>query len=171
MPSKVYNNIEGHKLIDNGNTVEDVTSVTLPDIKHTTSTFDASGMVAAVDVPNPTHIEAMEFKVSHNNGVNCHLLANPIKHTIELRMVRQRYDVPSAEIQHESVKFRVTCMHKDTSKGNIETNNPYGSTDTFSVLRYEEIVNGETVILIDAMAGIIKYNGVDYASAIDNLLM
>ncbi len=35
MPSKVYNNVEGHRVIDNGRIAEDVTSVSLPTIEHT----------------------------------------------------------------------------------------------------------------------------------------
>ena len=77
MPSKVYNNVEGHRVIDNNKVCEDVTSVTLPTITHPTNTIKASGMVMDVDMPNTTHLDAMEFSISHNNGVNCNLLGNP----------------------------------------------------------------------------------------------
>lgn len=170
MPSKVYNNVEGNRVLDNGKVCEDVTSFTLPTISHPTSTISASGMAADVDIPNTTHLDAMEFGVSHNNGVNCNLLANPGKHTLEGRAVRQRYNVSKGEIEHESVKWRVTGVHKSTEKGNIETGNPYGSTEKYSVLRFEEIVAGVTTVLIDAMAGIIKFNGKSYTDPVENLL-
>ena len=64
----------------------------------------------------------------------------------------------------------VTGIHKSTEKGNIETNNPYGSTDKFSVTRYEEIVDGKQTVLVDAMAGILKFNGVSYSDPVENLL-
>lgn len=170
MPSKVYNNIEGHRVIDNERVAEDVTSLSLPTVEHPTSTISSSGMAMDVDMPNTTHLNAMEFGVSHNNGVNCSYLAAPGKHFIEARIVRQRYTVAAGEIEHESVKFRITCVHKSTEKGNIETGNPYGSTDKYSVLRYEEEINGEITTIIDAMAGVIKFNGVDYTNQIENLL-
>lgn len=170
MPSKVYNNIEGNRVLDNDKVCEDVTSFTLPTISHPTSTISASGMAMDVDIPNTTHLEAMEFGVSHNNGVNCNLLAAPGKHTLEGRAVRQRYNVANGEIEHESVKWRVTGVHKSTEKGSIETGNPYGSTDKYSVLRFEEIINGTTTVLIDAMAGIIKFNGKSYTDPVENLL-
>lgn len=170
MPSKVYNNVEGHRVINNGRVAEDVTSVSLPTIEHPTSTISSSGMAMDVDMPNTTHLNAMEFSVSHNNGVNCKYLAAPGKHSIETRVVRQRYSVAAGEIEHESVKFRITGVHKATEKGSIETGNPYGSTDKYSVLRYEEEVNGEVTTLVDAMAGVIKFNGVDYTNQIENLL-
>lgn len=170
MPSKVYNNIEGNRVLDNNKVCEDVTSFSLPTISHPTSTISASGMAMDVDIPNTTHLDAMEFGVSHNNGVNCAALANPGKHNLEGRAVRQRYNVTKGEIEHESVKWRITGVHKTTEKGSIETGNPYGSTERFSVLRYEEIVNGATTVLVDAMAGIIKFNGVSYTDPVENLL-
>lgn len=170
MPSKVYNNIEDHRVLDNGMVAEDVTSVTLPTIEHPTSTIAASGMAMDVDMPNITHLNAMEYSVSHNNGVNCPLLAAPGKHNHEVRVVRQRYNVALGEIEHESVKYRMIGVYKGTDKGKVETGNPYGSTDKYSLLRYEEEIGGETTVLIDAMAGIIRFNGVDYTSQIESLL-
>ena len=170
MPSKVYNNVEGHRVINNGRVTEDVTSVSLPTIEHPTSTISSAGMAMDVDMPNTTHLNAMEFGVSHNNGVNCKHLATPGKHTIETRIARQRYSVAAGKIEHESVKFRIVGVHKSTEKGNIETGNPFGSTDKYSVLRYEEEINGEITTVIDAMAGVIKFNGTDYTSTIENLL-
>ena len=38
------------------------------------------------------------------------------------------------------------------------------------MLRYEEEINGEVTTIIDAMAGVIKFNGVDYTNQIENLL-
>lgn len=170
MPQKVYNNVEGHRLLDNGRTVEDVTKISLPEIKHPTTTISAAGMAMDVDMPNTTHLEAMEFSIVHNNGVNCKYLANPGKHLIEARTVRQRYNTAKGEIEHESVKFRVTGVHVSTSKGDVEIGSPYGSTDKYSVLRYEEEIDGKVVTIADATAGLIRYNGVDCTSVVENML-
>lgn len=170
MLRKVYNNVEGHRVLDGGQVCEDITSISLPTLSNTTSTIKASGMAMDVDVPDTTHMEAAEIGISHNNGVNCKLLAAPGKHSLEARVVRQRYNVQAGAIEHEQVKFRATVLRKSTEKGTIETGNPYGSTEKFSVLRYEEILDGETVMLIDAMAGIIMVNGVNYTDPVENLL-
>ena len=170
MPRKVYNQVEGHRLLDNDVVCEDVTTVALPTIEHPTSTISAAGMAMDIDMPNMTHINAMEVSISHNNGLNCHLLAAPGKHSIETRVVRQRYDNETGTMGHESVKFRMIGMHKSTEKGSIETGNPYGSTEKYSVMRYEEEVNGEITTLIDAVSGIININGVDYTSEVESLL-
>ena len=170
MPSKVYNNVEGHRLIDNDRVAEDVTSVSLPSLSHPTSTIKAAGMAMDVDMPDVTHLEAAEFGVSHNNGTNCKHLADPGRHQLELRVVRQRYATARGEIEHESVKYRVIGVHKSTEKGSVETGNPLGSTEKYSILRYEEEINGEVTVLVDAMAGIIRYNGVDHTSVVESML-
>ena len=170
MPQKVYNNVEGHRLVDNKRVCEDVTKVGLPTLKHPTTTISASGMAVDVDMPNTTHMEPMEFTVYHNNGVNCQYLSQPGKHNIETRTVRQRYNVAKGEIEHESVKYRVACVHVETQKGDIETGNPLGYTEKYSVLRYEEEMNGKVVTLVDAMAGIIKYNGKNFTDEVEKLL-
>jgi len=170
MPKLVYNNVEGHRLIDNGRVVEDVTKVGLPTLEHPTTNIDAAGMAIAVDMPNTTHLNAMDFTVYHNNGTNCKYLQDPGKHNFEFRTVRQRYGVAAGNIEHESVKYRVVAVRVSTQKGDIETGSPYGSTEKYSILRYEEEVDGEVTVVADAMAGIIKSNGVDFTSTIESLL-
>jgi len=171
MPKRVYNNVVGSRIIDNGRVVEDVTQFSPPTIKHpVTSMQNVSGMAADVDIPDTTHVEAMEVSFKHNNGVNCRYLMDPGKHDIEGRFVRQSYNTAGAEIEHESVKFRMIGMHVENSKSELENGSPYGSTDKFSLLRYEEEINGNVVLLIDAMAGKITVNGRDYTSTIENLL-
>ena len=170
MPNRVYCNIEKHRILDNNKEVEDVTKFGLPTIAHPTTDVKSAGMAMDVSMPDTTHLNAMDFTIYHNNGVNCPLLAQPGKHFIEARTARQRYDVAKGEIKHESVKFRVTCVHVETQKGDIETGNPYGSTEKYSVLRYEEEVDGVVTTIADAMAGLIKFNGIDCTSDVDNLL-
>lgn len=170
MPQRVYNNVVNHRLLDGGSVVEDITKVGLPTITHSTTEINAAGMAMAVNMPDATHIEAMDFTITHNNGVNCNLLAAPGKHVIEFRTARQRYDVPDGEIVFESVKYRVIGVHTETQKGDIETGSPFGSTEKFSLLRYEEEVNGTITTVLDAMAGTIKYNGNDYTSVVESLL-
>ena len=170
MPQKVYCNVEDHRLIDGNRTVEDVTKVGLPTIKHPTTRVSSAGMAMDVDMPNTTHIEAMEYTIYHNNGVNCQYLSEPGKHTQEFRTVRQRYNVPKGEIGHESVKYRLIGTHVETQKGDVEAGSPLGSTEKYSVLRYEEEIDGKVTTVIDAMAGIIRYHGKEYTDEVQNLL-
>jgi hypothetical protein len=170
MPKNVRCNVEDHRLIDNGRKCEDITSFTPPTIEHPTTSVKAAGMVMDVDIPNIYHFNAMEFEIAHNNGTNCAGLATPGLHEIEGRIARQNYITALGEVDLEMVKIRVRGAHKSTEKGSIETDNPYGSTEKYSVLRYEEEIGGEVTTLIDSMAGIIRINGVDYSSRLSSLL-
>lgn len=170
MPKNVRCNVEDHRLIDNGRKCEDITSFTPPTIEHPTTSVKAAGMVMDVDIPNIYHFNAMEFEIAHNNGTNCAGLATPGLHEIEGRIARQNYITALGEVDLELVKIRVRGAHKSTEKGSIETDNPYGSTEKYSVLRYEEEIGGEVTTLIDSMAGIIRINGVDYSSRLSSLL-
>lgn len=170
MPNFVRLNVEDHRVLDGETKVEDITKIGLPTIEHPTSEVKAAGMVMDVDIPNMYHYNAMEFELSHNNGTNCHLLAAPGVHSVEARVARDIYNGQQGVTDLEVMKVRIKGAHKSTEKGDIETGNPYGSTEKYSVLRYEEEINGEIVTLIDSMAGIIRINGVDYSSKLKSLL-
>lgn len=177
MPKHVLCNVEDHRLKNKSEgtgwaqeNVEDVTKVSLPTLEHPTSTVKAAGMVMDVDAPNIYHYNAMELGIHHNNGTNCSRLADPGKHEIEFRVARQKYNVALGRIELESMKVYIDCVHKSTEKGDIETDNPYGSTDKYSILRYVEEIAGNQVTVIDSMAGIIRINGIDYSSALASIL-
>ena len=108
MPKKIACNVEGVRVIDNENVIEDVQSMELPEIAFATTEVDSSGMVAAIDVPSMTHVEAMEYSIEHNGGLNSHILSSPGKHFTELRIARQNYNVAKGEMELESIKHLMT---------------------------------------------------------------
>ena len=164
-------NVLDHRLINNTHNTEDVTSVVLPTLEHPTTTIETNGIAMAMDVPDMTRFNAAEFSVAHNNGNNCEYLATPGLHTMEFRTVRQKYTTSKTKIEYEQVKYRLKGMHKSTEKGTIETGNPWGSTDKYSLTLYEEIVNGKQTMLIDGPNNIVRINGKDYADDVSRLLV
>lgn len=171
MPKMIKINVEDHRLIDNGNVCEDITEVTLPSFEHpTTAIENVSGMAMNMDVPNPSRFNAAEFSVTYNNGVSCEGLDNPGKHVMEFRMARQTYDTAETATKHEGTKFRVTCLFKSVEKGTVQAGNPWSSTAKYSVVRYEEIVNGVQTFLVDATGNILTVNGQNYTDDISSLL-
>lgn len=163
-------NVVDHLLLDGGKEVEDITQVGLPTFEHPTTDVNTSGIAIAMSIPDTTKFNAATYTVAHNNGNNNILLQTPGLHEQEFRTVRQKYTVSKTEIEYESVKYRVTGMHQSTEKGTIESGNPYGSTETYGLVRYEEIVNGKTVMLIDGPKNIIRVNGKDYSGDVEKLL-
>lgn len=170
MPKVVYANVEDFRMIDNGRIAEDVTSVTPPNVTHPTADMNSAGMSGVVRMPNPVKVEAMEFVVNHNNGSNCERLSDPGIHTMEFRIARGKYTVAKGRMDHEGVKYRVTGVHLATEESQVEPGNPLASTERYSLLRYEKIVNGTTTTLVDLMAGNIKKNGKDMTNDVQSLL-
>ncbi len=170
MPANVRCNVEDHRLLDGGIKCEDVTKIGLPTLEHPTTSVKSAGMVMDVDLPNMYHYNAMELTIAHNNGTNCQRLANPGIHEIEGRVARENYVTAQGVMDLELVKTYIKCSHKSSEKGDIENGNPYGTTEHYSILRYVEEWNGEKWTEIDAMAGKIKINGVDYSSKLSSLL-
>jgi len=171
MPNMIYNNVEDNRILFDGKIVEDVTSISLPTEEHPTTNFDnVSGTTGNIEMPNQYRVNAMELGISHNNGKNCDLLSTPGKHTIEVRLARQVFNVAKTNMGHEGVKFRFNVFHKSTENGTIENGNPLGSTDKFSVIRDEVIINGKQKKLIDIASGVMKINGTSYSDDVQNLL-
>lgn len=163
-------NVIDHRMLDGGKDVEDVTSVVLPNLENPTTEINTSGLALNLEIPDTTKFNAAEYSIAHNNGNNCNLLQTPGLHTQEFRTVRQKYSVGKTAIEKESVKYRLTGMHKSTETGTIETGNPWGSTEKYSLVRYEEIVGGKTVKLVDGPNNIIKINGKDFSGDVQKLL-
>ena len=170
MLKNVRCNVEDYRVLHDGVQVEDVTKADLPQISRSTTQVKAAGMLMDVDMPNWFHFEAMELGISHNNGNNCSRFAMPRAHNIEMRVARQNYSVTKGDMDLELVKVRARVVHKSTEKGSVETNNPLGSNEKFSVLRYEEEIAGEIVTLIDSMAGRLIIDGVDYSDQMTSIL-
>lgn len=171
MQKHVKVNVVGHRLVDNGRVIEDVTSVDMPNIEHPTTTISkVSGMVMDVDMPNPYRVNATTFTVHHNNGENCRYLSDPGRHEFEFRGVRQDYVTAEGNAKNEPFKYRLVGELVSTEHGSIELDNPWGGVNKYSMLRIEVEVNGEVITLVDAMKGIQRSNGVDINDEIEKLL-
>lgn len=166
---KIANNVIDHKLLDNKRVVEDVVSITPPKVEHPTDEIRAAGIPLDLNLPNKAKVNAMELKINHNNGKNCRYLRNPGKHKIEGRMARQNYDVANVDMALDSIKFRATVMHVSTETNQIESGNPYAATETFSVIRWEEELNGEMITKVD-VAGTVLINGRDCRRDVESIL-
>lgn len=170
MQKQVMGIVQDHRAFDNGVNMEDVQTVELPNMEFATTEMNGSGMAGAVNMPDYSSLNAMSMSMNHNNGLNCHRLRRPGKHELEFRAAVQVLDVVSSEPKVVVDKFRVVGLFTGNTGGSLERSNPRGSTDTFSVLRYEEERDGEILTLIDIPKGKIMIDGVDYAAKTRGLL-
>ena len=158
MNKQVHNKVIDHRLFDGSTQVEDVTSVDTPEIEFTNDEVDIPGATAKINVVMAYQVGAMTVTINHNNGNGCDGLATPDLHKIELRMARQVINTSSGTSTPKSTMVRFTGTPMKVSRGSVERGNP----------REEE--NGKEIILIDALAGILRINGKDYASEINKIL-
>ena len=170
MNKQVHNKVIYQMLFDGGTQVEDVTSVDTPDIEFISDEIDVPGATAKINIVTPYQVGAMTVTINHNNGNGCDGLNAPETHKIELRMARQVISTTTGDSTPKSTKVRFTGTPMNIKRGSVERGNPRGQSVEYSVQRYEEEENGKTVILIDALAGILQINGKDYASEINRIL-
>lgn len=171
MPKMIKVNVEDHKLIDDGRVCEDVTEVGLPDLEFVTIAIEnISGLAGNMDLPLSSKLQATEYTINHNNGTNCERLFDPVIHKQEFRAVRQVLDTARASVGYESVKYRLHGKPKGSTGGNITKGNPWGGAVRYSMLRYEEIVNGKQTKMIDILANKVVINGKDYSLDVSKLL-
>ena len=166
----MYHNVVRSRTIDNGVEIEDVTSITLPTVEHPTTEISTGGMAGSMNLPDNAFINPMTASIAHNNGKGSKGLSMPGRHAIIVSVARQKYDTAGQEIGFKNVTYKMIGMHVKSDKGKVETKNPLGTTDDFAITRYEEIIEGETTVLIDIPGGIIQFNGVDYTSQVESAL-
>jgi P2 family phage contractile tail tube protein len=141
--------------------------VTLPTVTYLTAEHNALGKI---ELPMLGQIEAMEASVT-KKGYDTGLakLAQPEAMNLEFRFVQ---DVIGADnvAKPEGCKAFMRCVAKTLPGSDLEPGAVGDTQVTFSVTRYQLIVGGEEICLIDQLAGQQKINGKDYAKSINSLL-
>lgn len=167
----MFINIKGAILADtvysDGELAAKDVTVTLPSVNYMTAEHKAMG---TIELPMLGQIEAMEASVT-KKGYDAGLatLAQPEAKNLEIRFVQ---DVITAEgvSKPEGCKAFLRAVPKILPGSDLE---PGATGDTkvpFSVTRYQLIVGGKELWLIDQLKGIQRINGKDYAKSINSLL-
>ena len=167
----MFINIKGAVLADtvysDGELVAKDVNVTLPSVNYMTAEHKAMG---TVELPMLGQIEAMEASVT-KKGYDAGLatLAQPEAKNLEIRFVQ---DVVTAEgvSQPEGCKAFLRAVPKTLPGSDLEPGATGDTQVTFAVTRYQLIVGGKELCLVDQLKGIQRINGKDYAKSINSLL-
>ena len=145
---------------------KDVT-LTLPTVTYKTAEHQAMG---TLELPMLGQIEAMEASVT-KKGYDTGLaqLAKPEAHNLEFRFVQDVVDENNVS-KPEGCKAFMRCVPKMLPGSDLEPGAVGDTQITFAVSRYQLIVGGEEICLIDQLKGIQRINGKDYAKSINSLL-
>lgn len=151
----------------NGELVGKDINVTLPTITHKTSEISAMG---SVDMPLIGLIEAMEASVTQK-GISKQLakLSKLGKNELEVRFVQNVIDADGVA-KAEGCKAFMRVISKVLPGVDLELGTASDAQVTYSVTRYQLIVGGEEVCLVDQLNTQLRINGVDYTKEIKSLL-
>lgn len=167
----MFINIKGAVLANtvykDGELVAKDVTVTLPNINYLTAEHKAMG---TVELPVLGQIEAMEAAVT-KKGYDSGLakLARPEAMNLEFRFVQDVIDSDNVS-KPEGCKAFLRAVPKTLPGGDLEPGNVGDTQVTFAVTRYQLIVGGEELCLIDQLKGIQRIYGTDYAKSINSLL-
>lgn len=144
----------------------DVT-VTLPSVTYLTAEHKAMG---TVELPMLGQIEAMEAAVTKKGyDVGLAKLAQPEAQNLEFRFVQDVIGSDNVS-KPEGCKAFMRAVPKTLPGSDLEPGAVGDTQITYAVTRYQLIVGGKEICLIDQLKGIQRINGKDYAKSINSLL-
>lgn len=167
----MFINIKGAVLANtvykDGELVAKDVTVTLPNVNYATAEHKAMG---TVELPILGQIEAMEAAVT-KKGYDAGLakLARPEAANLEFRFVQDVIYSDNVS-KPEGCKAFMRVVPKTLPGGDLEPGATGDTQVTFAVTRYQLIVGGEELCLIDQLKGIQRIHGTDYAKSINSLL-
>lgn len=170
MIKKWQNNVVDHKIYDGGVEIINVQEVVLPSIEFNTTDFTPGGIAGDLTLPNFYKLKAMTISVKHNGGSQNRELKRLGRHNFEFRLAVQELNGDTGELEAKAVKYRVGAVLTSTSDDKVSRDNPISNESQYSVLTYQEEIDGEIVTDIDILADKIMINGVTYTDKIAALL-
>lgn len=143
------------------------TSFTLPGLEFLTADVQAMGNMT---VPLIGLLEAMELaitKIGIDKGLS--RLSRLEKQNLEFRWV-QNVVKSDGSMSVEGCKAFVRTMPGNVPETGVEVGSASEHEITYNVTRMQVYANGVEVLCVDRLSGILRINGKDYYSKINNLL-
>lgn len=159
--------IVGTTVYKDGELVAKDVTVTLPDVSFATAEHKAMG---TLELPMLGQLEAMEASVT-KTGYDKGLaqLTQPEAMNLEFRFVQEVIGSDNVN-RPEGCKAFLRATPKILPGGDLEPGSKTEQQITYAVSRYQLIVGGDEICLVDQLKGILRINGTDYAKATNSLL-
>lgn len=142
-------------------------SATLPEITPTTVDVQAMGTWS---LPIWQLVEDMQFsitKIGIDMGLRSMLKPEPL--AMELRFVQTVTDANGAT-KNVGAKAFLKGIPASIPGIGVEIGSASENECSYSITRYQLVVDGVEMLMIDRLAGILRIGGTDYARGITNLL-
>lgn len=142
-------------------------AITLPEIAPVTASVQAMG---TMDLPIWQNIENMELAITKIGiDVGMRKMIKPTPLSMEARWVQTVTDANGATRNVGCKAFIKGIPNKIPGIG-VALGEASENECTSTVTRYQLVVDGQEMLLIDRLAGIIRIDGTDYASSLNSLL-
>lgn len=159
--------ILGSSVYKDGELVARDVTITLPDVSFATAEHSAMGTLELPMIGQLEALEASVTKTGYDKGLA--QLAQPEAQNLEFRFVQDVIDSNNVSTP-EGCKAFLRAVPKILPGGDLELGSKTEQQITLAVSRYQLIVGGIEICLIDQLKGILKINGKDYAKSINSLL-
>lgn len=152
---------------DDGVLVAKDVAFTLPGVEFMTADVQAMGNMSVPLVGLLEHMELSITKVGVDMGLG--KLNKLEKHNLEFRWV-QNVTKADGSTGTEGCKAFVRTMAGNLPELGVEVGSATEAEKTYGVTRMQVFANGDELLCVDRLSQILKVNGKDYMSTIDNLL-
>jgi len=141
--------------------------VTLPDLTALTQSISGAGIAGNVDAVIMGHFEAMTLGLSFRTTTSQVIkLAEPRRHTIDLRVAQQEENPVAGVVEVRSVKHVLVIVPKSTKGGTVAPASPTDGSGEYAVRYWATYIDGQKVQEIDPLNFICIINGIDYLDAV-----
>ena len=142
-------------------------AITLPEVTPTTVDVQAMGTMSLPVWPLLENLEAAITKIGVDNGLGSMLKPKPLP--LELRWVQTATDA-NATTKNVGCKAFLRGIPNKIPEIGLTVGEASENECTFTLTRYQLMVDGAEMFLIDRLAGILRIAGKDYASGLNNML-
>lgn len=145
--------------------------VKLPDVSNLTTTVSGAGISGNVEASILGFVDAMSMTMNFRTVTETSFrLAEPRRHTLDLRAVQQEEDVTTGEITKPVVKYIVVVTPKKLGLGTLKPASPADVSGEYSVSYIAAYINGKKMLEIDPYNFIYYVNGTDYLAEVRNAI-
>ena len=148
-----------------------IAQATLPNLEQLTQELSGAGIAGNIEAVYRGHFSAMtlglQFRTMTEEAIR---LAEPRRHTIDLRIARQDEDTEAGDIKIVPVKHIFVVMPKSLNPGNVAPHSTSDGSGQYAVRYWATYINGALMTEIDPLNYICIIDGKDYLASVRDAL-
>lgn len=159
--------IEANTTYVNNKLVAKDVEFTLPEVAAIIADIEAMGTMS---FPLWSRLDNMESTITKvGQDIHFSALVEPKMKNIEHRWAQSQIDA-NGNVKTIGCKAFLKGIPTTIPGIGITTGEPSENEITHTITRYQLLVDGKEVLLVDRLTGILRVNGKDYSSGVNNLL-